>query len=109
MKLLYFVLRIESLLLLIIYPFVALASLMSLAAQGDGLPSYFTNFDIFMLNAFLWLTLAYPVAVIVTEIINRPITKTVNWKKALQIQLIPIVYQIICLALGFYWSMIEMA
>ncbi len=104
MKILYFILRIESLSLLIVYPFIALASLMSLAASAAPSPSYF---DILMINAFLWLTLVYPAAIIVTEIINRPITKTANWKKALQIQLIPIVYQIVCLALGFYWSMIE--
>ncbi len=107
MKILYFILRIESLSLLIVYPFIALASLMSLAASAAPSPSHLSYFDILIINAFLWLTLVYPAAIIVTEIINRPITKTANWKKALQIQLIPIVYQIVCLALGFYWSMIE--
>ncbi len=107
MKLLYFVLRIESLLLLIIYPFVALASLMSLAAQGDGVPSDFNYFDILMINAFLWLTLAYPASIIVTEIMNRPIAKAADWQKAVKVQLIPIIYQVICLFLVLYWATLE--
>ncbi len=101
MKRWYWLLRIECLLLLLIYPLVALASVMSLAA-----PSYTTMpyFDKAIIKAFLWLTLCYPITVIVIEVMSHSVRKHSDWMKAVRIQLIPVAYQLICLILAFYWS-----
>ncbi len=70
MKLLYLALRTESLLLLLIYPFVALASVMGLGAAGMTSQGGFHSspFDMFMVKSFLWLTLLYPISVLIPAV-----------------------------------------
>ncbi len=101
MKRWYWLLRIECILMLLVYPLFALASVMSLAA-----PSYTTMpyFDETIIQTFLWLTLCYPMTVIVIETMNSSIRKRNDWTKALKNQMIPVYYQLICLILAFYWS-----
>ncbi len=102
MKRMYWLLRIESFLILIIYPFVALASMMSLAASGAPSLTAISDFDRFLMNSFLWLTLLYPVSVILTEILNWGVRKKELWARALTIQTFPVFFQIVCVLLAVY-------
>ncbi len=106
MKRLYWMLRIESLLVLLIYPLVALASLMSLAASADYSSKEQSTFDSFMIDSFLWLTLIYPASVILVEVINWNMRKNEQWHRAAKIQTLPVGYQAVCVLLAVYWGTI---
>ncbi len=102
MKRWYWLLRIESFLVLLIYPLVALASLMSLSAAADYTPANQSAFDTFMINSFLWLTLIYPAFVILAEVLNWNLRREELWSRAVIIQLLPVGHQFICVLLAVY-------
>jgi hypothetical protein len=85
---------------LLVYPFVLLADVMSLAGEQSGKRTLLTV----VARAFLWTSLAYPVVYLPCLSQARSLFKKMHEEAALGFCVAPLGYLIIVVVLFFAWS-----
>ena len=89
---------------LLIYPFVLLADVMSLAAPKSGKHSTLLTV---VSRAFLWTSLAYPIVYMLCVSQTRLMLKKMQEEAALGFSVVPLGYLVLVVVLFFAWMSIE--
>lgn len=99
----YWILLIVSALPLLIYPFVLLANIMSLAAPRSSTPVPMMQWV--MANAFLWSSTLYPIVYLACLIAAIVCAKQGDMPKAMVLSAASLAYVGLCIVLMIGWMM----
>jgi hypothetical protein len=89
---------------LVVWPFVAVASVMSVAGERTGHESPWV---LFIVQAFCWISIAYPVVYISCTLIARRKLRSGALRGAMITALIPLVCLLVAVALFFTWMQLD--
>lgn len=99
----YWILLIVGALPLLIYPFILLANVMSLAGTKSSTPVPMTQW--LAAKAFLWSSTLYPVVYLGCLIVAITCARSGDGSKALLFAIAPLAYFGLCILLMFAWML----
>ena len=101
MKQRYWILLIVGALPLLIYPFILLANVMSLAATKTSTPV--RPLQNLTSTAFLWSSTAYPIVFVVCLLAAIASSRSAHGTAALMFAIVPLAYLALCVLLFIGW------